>query len=299
MMPRVRILFLLGLILFGNSARAQIEVGGSRIDVVFESGDPGVPRATVLDWIRNCADSVANYYGRFPVSHVTVRIASVEGDEIESGKTFGTRNGGLITIALGRATTQAHFERDWLMTHEMVHLALPDMPERNHWIEEGIATYVEPIARVRSGRLRVEQFWSELIHGLPQGLPEAGDRGLDFTHTWGRTYWGGALFCFLADVEIRQRTGNAKGLIDALRGIQAAGGSLSVDWEMERALRVGDKATGVPVLEELYQKMRAAPSPVDLDEMWRKLGLERRGRGVVFHDDAPWAATRRALTAAD
>jgi hypothetical protein len=66
--------------------------------------------------------------------------------------------------------------------------------------------------------------WRDLIEGLPHGLPRAGDRGLDFTPTWGRTYWGGAMYCLLADVEIRKRTGNRHGLQDALRGVLAGGG---------------------------------------------------------------------------
>jgi hypothetical protein len=41
-----------------------------------------------------------------------------------------------------------------------------------------------------------------MVSGMPQGEPQRGDRGLDGTHTWGRTYWGGAMFCLLTDVEI-------------------------------------------------------------------------------------------------
>jgi hypothetical protein len=162
-------------------------------------------------------------------------------------------------------------------------------------MEEGLATYVEPIARVRIGNLRAQQVWSDLVRDLPQGLPEPGDRGLDFTPTWARTYWGGALFCFLADVEIRRRTSNAHGLEDGLRAILEAGGSIEHDWELERALRIGDQATGVPVLKNLYDKMRADPSPVDLETLWKELGIERQGRSVRFDDDAPLAAIRKAI----
>ena len=94
------------------------------------------------------------------------------------------------------------------MTHEMVHLAFPSVPDEHHWIEEGIATYVEPIARAQVGDLSPEIVWRELVDGLPKGLPAPGDHGLDNTHTWGRTYWGGALFCLMADIEIHRRTNN-------------------------------------------------------------------------------------------
>lgn len=39
------------------------------------------------------------------------------------------------------------------MTHEMVHLAFPSVPDQHHWIEEGLATYVEPIARARASEI--------------------------------------------------------------------------------------------------------------------------------------------------
>ena len=87
-------------------------------------------------------------------------------------------------------------------------------------MEEGLATYIEPVARVQAGELPAKQIWSDMLDGMRKGEPEPGDQGLDRTHTWGRTYWGGALFCFLADVQIRQQTHNKLGLQDALRGIR-------------------------------------------------------------------------------
>ncbi len=273
----------------------SLAIGGGRIEIAFPPNDPDFPRTLALEWITTAAQAVTDYYGRFPVERVKIRIRAVAGKRIGSGRTFGTRSGGLITVEVGRATTAAHFDSDWLMTHEMVHLAFPSVPDQHHWLEEGLATYVEPIARARVGNLRSQQAWFEIVRDMSQGLPERGDRGLDHTPTWGRTYWGGALFCLLADVEIRRRTANAKGLDDALRGIFQAGGTISVDWNLERTLRTGDRATGVPVLQELYAQMKDSPHPVDLDQLWKKLGIERRGSTVVLHDEAPLAAVRKAI----
>ena len=127
-------------------------------------------------------------------------------------------------------------------------------------------------------------------------MPQAGDQGLDRTHTWGRTYWGGALFCFLADIEIHQKTGNRKGLQDALRGILDAGGDIRKDWDLEKALDIGDKAAGTAVLKPLYEKMKDQPYPVDLPAIWTQLGIEREGHTVRFIDSAPLARTRDAMT---
>ncbi len=289
--------FLLVLItLFATPSPATpIEIGGGKIDVVFESNDPDFPRAPALEWITTAARAVTKYYGRYPVAHAVIRVRPVAGDRIGSGKTFGTREGGVITISVGRSTSAASFHSDWMMTHEMVHLAFPSVADKHHWIEEGLATYVEPIARVQIGSLTATKVWSDVMRDLPQGLPERGDRGLDFTPTWGRTYWGGALFCFLADVKIHQQTANAKGLQDALRAILEAGGTISSDWNLERALRVGDEATGVSVLQELYAQMGSAPHPRDLDQFWHKLGIEPEGKTVILRDDAPLANVRKAI----
>src|SRR5437764_372113 len=78
--------------------------------------------------------------------------------------------------------------------------------------------------------LQATEIWQAMLREMPQGLPEAGDRGLDYTDTWGRKYWGGAMFCLLADIEIRKATGNKLGLRDAMRGVIAAGGNHEQDW---------------------------------------------------------------------
>jgi hypothetical protein len=212
--------------------------------------------------------------------------------------TFGY-DGAFIKIAVGRSSTPADFADDWMMTHEMIHLAFPSMAEQHHWIEEGLSTYVEPIARAKARNSTTEKAWGDLVDGIPQGLPQRGDRGLDFTPTWGRTYWGGALFCLLADIEIRKRTGNQKGLQDALRAIVNAGGTIENEWEITRAFGIGDRAVGVPVLRELYDKMKSTPAPVDLDALWRQLGVERHGGETKWNDSAPLSAIRKAITQAD
>jgi hypothetical protein len=136
-----------------------------------------------------------------------------------------------------------------------------------------------------------------MVRDMPKGLPEKGDRGLDHTPTWGRTYWGGAMFCLLADIEIRKQTGNKAGLQQALRGIVDAGGNMTQVWPIERIFEVGDEATGTNVLADLYDRMRAQPYAPDLDALWRELGITvRRGR-VTLDDRAPLAAIRQAITA--
>ena len=287
----------LALVAFSASAPAEeMKVSGGLINLEFVGSPSPVWRSVAWKWVETSARAVSTYYGKFPVSRTTLRITSCAGSRPRGGRAFGWR-GPLITISLGRDATVASLANDWLLTHEMIHLALPSLAEQHHWLEEGLATYVEPIARARAGMLTPEEAWADLVHGLPQGQPEAGDRGLDGTPTWGRTYWGGALFCLRADVAIRQRTGNRHGLEHALRAILAAGGSIDRDWSIDQVIAIGDQAVGVSVLRELYEEMGSKPVRVDLGSLWRQLGIERDGKMVVFDDSAPLASLRDAITA--
>ncbi len=251
-------------------------------------------RAALLDWVTRSAGAVSAYFGRFPVARARIRIIISQHGRVSSGMSFGDA-GAWCKISVGRHTALADLYNDWELTHEMIHFSFPSVENRHHWIEEGIATYVEPIARASVGILTAERVWGDMLRDMPQGLPRAGDRGLDYTHTWGRTYWGGALFCLVADVEIRKRTGNVKGLQDALRAINRAGGTIEADWPLERAFEIGDKATNGRTLSELYCQMASKPGAVDLPHLWEHLGVRPNGQGIALDDQAPWAAIRSGI----
>jgi hypothetical protein len=276
----------------------SLSIGGATINVEIEPGDLSLSRIRILDWVRRSECAVTEYYSGFPVRNVNVKVAPIgEGKGVLFGRTVLIDQTPVIRVGVSRFATDASLRDDWVMTHEMVHLAFPSVSDDRHWIEEGIATYVEPIARAQVGDLSPEIVWRELVDGLPKGLPAPGDRGLDNTHTWGRTYWGGALFCLRADIEIHRRTNNKYGLQDALRGIVRAGGNMQHDWLLVRALKAGDDAVGVPVLMELYDRMKATPVTPDLSAMWRDLGVRPSGDSVVFDQGAPQASIVRSIMA--
>jgi hypothetical protein len=282
---------------FDRLPATRVAIGKADFDIAFAPGALDLAPSVIIDWIAASGRTVAGYYGRFPVDRVKVLVVPVDGSGVRSGTAFAYR-GAAVRIMLGRAVTQKQLADDWVVVHELVHLALPSVAQEHHWIEEGLATYIEPIARAQAGRLSAEKVWGDFVRFMPKGLPAANDQGLDHTPTWGRTYWGGAMFCLLADVQIRERTHNRLGLQDALRAIVEAGGNMEADWPLERVLHTADSAIGSPELENLYDQMKATPVPVDLPQLWRRLGVELRDDNVVFDDDAPLAAVRRAITAA-
>ncbi|MGB8398355.1 hypothetical protein, partial [Bradyrhizobium sp.] len=209
---------------FDKLPKTDLDVPGGTIQVALAPGNIALPQEKILDWIRTSAKAVSTYYGRFPVSSLRLLLVPVDGARVRGGTTWAYR-GAAIRVLIGRDASEDDLRRDWVMVHEMVHLALPDMDDRNAWLSEGLAVYVEPVARVQSGDLSAREIWQAMARDMPKGLPQADDQGLDNTDSWGRKYWGGAIFCLLADIEIRKRTGNRLGLQDAMRGVIEAGGN--------------------------------------------------------------------------
>jgi hypothetical protein len=278
----------------GADSVGSFEIAGGAIEIARMSMPRAVSQPQLSLWIHTAARAVSTYYGRFPVKRVTLNLSVTAKRHQIHGRTYDGRQ---INVEFGPDVNAADLDDDWILTHEMFHLAFPDLGDDHNWMNEGLSTYLEPIARARIGTLKPERVWHDMVEGMPQGLPEAGDRGLDRTHTWGRTYWGGCLFWLMADVQIREQTNERRSLDDALRAILDAGGDGSVTWPIPRVIETGDRATGVHVLKDLYDEMALKPAQVDLDSFWKKLGVKNVGATAVFDDAAPLASIRKAITA--
>ncbi|HKJ53437.1 MAG TPA: hypothetical protein VKB27_18230 [Gammaproteobacteria bacterium] len=270
------------------------DLGDSRIRVEISDRVLREKKDMLLDWVVYSAEAVEHYYRRFPVRSVDIDLQVAGGYAVRFGQAFGGERPRL-RIVVGEDITPEKLHEDWIMVHEMVHLAMADVPRSQRWLLEGLATYVESIARAQRGYLSEDFVWNGFINRMPQGLPKTGDRGLDHTPTWGRTYWGGAIYCLLADIEIRKRSDNEKSLRDALRGVLDAGLSMHASATAMEVFEAGDAAIGMDVLVPLYENMKADPYPVDLDALWRKLGVGMQDDRVVYDDDAPLAYIRKRL----
>jgi predicted metalloprotease with PDZ domain len=280
---------------FGPLETSRFRAAGAAVEVAVAPGQRALSRDAIVGWAERAATAVASIYGRLPVPRVAVLVLPGGRRPVGFGTTLG-HGGASIMVWLGAQASEDDLRSDWVLTHEMAHLGLPNLPREQRWLEEGLATYLEPIARARAGYVTAEEVWSGLLSGLPKGLARDGDGGLDGTRSWGRTYWGGALFYLLADLEIRERTANRRSLDDALRGIVAAGGTIAVRWPVARTLEAGDRATGVDVLRSLHSRLGAARDDVDLEALFARLGVRARDGAVSFDDQAPLAPIRRALT---
>ena len=276
----------------------SLPMTGGTIAVVFADDVPGVNRPKVLAWVRHAARALTTYFGRFPVDHLGLLIIAEDSDKVGHATTFGYA-GSAIRIHVGMRADDGALARDWVLVHEMMHAALPDLPRRALWLQEGSATYLEPIARTQAGELAVTEVWRQSLAGMPRGQPNAGEGGMDGTDAWGRLYWGGATFWLLAEVGIFEATQGRGSLREALRAINRASGGNSIEWSPEQMMQTGDMAVGGVTLATLYRRFADQRIETDLYALFARLGVVGRPDGAIaFDDSAPLARLRQRITRA-
>ena len=94
------------------------------------------------------------------------------------------------------------------------------------------------------------------------------------------------------------RNANQIGPVGAgeLNFITARVGDATHEARVQDFLRAGDEATRTTVLSRLDASYAVRGEPVDLDGLWRALGVEvGRGGAVTLLDDAPLASIRKAI----
>ena len=176
-----------------QSLDLRFVVAGGNIHVAIDGNATLLDKHRIEGWVHRSASAVAAYFGRFSVEQWGLLVTLNDGIHIGPATTWGHPRS-ITQIALGRNISDGALHNDWVMVHEMTHLALPTAPQHSVWFMEGNATYVEPIARAQLGQLTPQEVWRWAVDDMPKGQPHDGDEGLDHTHTWARTYWGGAMY---------------------------------------------------------------------------------------------------------
>jgi predicted metalloprotease with PDZ domain len=283
---------------FGDFRRVRADVAGATLDVVLLGEPLAMGDAETVGWVKSAAGCVASLFGRFPVSATVFVVPARRGDGVVFGRVFSLA-GASVVLLFGTEAKPASMHTDWVAVHELFHLGTPSFVGEAHWLEEGLATYYEPILRERAGWMTEEDLWRHFAEAMPRGLRKEGDPpALDDRDDIDSTYWGGALFAMLADVRIREATGGARSLDDVLRAALAQLGDATHGARLADFVRVGDAATGTHVLADLVARDAVAGEPVDLAGLWRDLGVvEAAGGGVALRDDAPRAAVRKGIAA--
>ncbi|MFC3676341.1 hypothetical protein [Ferrovibrio xuzhouensis] len=286
-----------GFAVFGRFTRRLLPAGGdAKIELVGFPGRLQLDDATIDTWVTDSAKAVSQYYGHFPLRHTLILATPVRGRAgIQFGQVRGG-GGGTMLLQIGEQATRAQLYDGWILVHEMIHLGAPFVTGRSFWLMEGMATYGEPVIRARAGWYPVPQMWHEFASQMPRGVDALTIQSLDAVTRRG-IYWGGAIFMLLADIDIRERSHSRASLETCFRAVLNDGGNTTVRWPRAEFLRVCDAATGTGTMARLAARYVTQAAPLDLNALWRDLGVKLTADGVQFDDAAPKAALRRAITA--
>ncbi|HYJ09451.1 MAG TPA: hypothetical protein VEX18_10590 [Polyangiaceae bacterium] len=280
---------------FGKLQQRRLEVAGSQLELAKLDGKLDRSFDELSAWVGKSAQAVSAFYGTFPVPRASVMVIPAAGRE---GVVFGKvlpESGPAIALVVGEHATRHALYSDWILVHELFHLGFPSFFEEGKWLDEGLATYFEPIIRVRAGLYTEGEMWTELAKSLPQGLPAYTEYGLESARDFRGIYWGGALACLEADVAARKRK-LEHGLELGLRALREAGGVASEVWSVKDAISTIDQALGAPTLARVAARHAERGHAFDLEALLRDLGVLRLPDGSVqLSNDAPLAGVRRAI----
>jgi hypothetical protein len=282
---------------FGEMRTERLSVGGATIHVELLGPPLAMTDAGAVAWVGNAAGCVATLFGRFPVD-ATVFVVPVRGaDGVVFGRVFSLA-GASVALLFGADTRAESAHDDWVVVQELFHLGTPSFVGEGHWLEEGLATFYEPLLRERAGWMSEADLWKHFAEEMPRGVRKAGTPpSIEERDDIDSTYWGGALFSLMAAVRILQETRGERSLDDALRAALAQEGDATHQARVQDFLRTGDQATGAQVLSQLHSDFAMHGAPIDLEALFRSLGVELTGNPGALHlrDDAPLAWVRRAL----
>jgi hypothetical protein len=282
---------------FGKLTQRTLDIDGARLEVAQLDGALDQSFDDLTAWIGTSARAVRDFYGVFPVPRASVTVIPIpRRDSVVFGKVLPESEPG-IALLVGQHAARRDLYSDWILVHELFHLGVPSFLEEGKWLDEGLATYYEPIIRVRAGLYTETEMWTELATSMPQGLPAFEKLGLAKADDRAGIYWGGALACLVADVEARKREPR-RGLEVGLRALREAGGNASEVWSLAEVVATVDRALAAPTLTPIMHAHVRRGTPFDLRALFAALGVNRDAHGVVrLSESAPLAAVRRAITA--
>jgi hypothetical protein len=279
---------------FGKLTRQAVEADArnAEVDIAVLDGPLAVSPRFLARWVEQRARAVASFYGAFPARRASVFVVPIPAkNEVLFGNLL-PESSPAAELLVGSLADESALSRDWMLVHELFHIGVPSFHAEGKWFDEGLATYFEPIIRARAGLLDPLDAWREFRLQMPRAERALTRDGLEHSE---EMYWGGAVFCLLADIEVRKKSNGRIGLEDGLRRVLAAGGAASDVWPLSKTLELADTAFPEPVLVPLWKRYGAKPAPLELEATFQALGVERAATGISLSERAPLAWVRRAI----
>ncbi len=260
-----------------------------------------------VTWLQAVAGSVSSVYGRFPNPSPRVLV-------IPTGqRTWG----GDSAVPFGRVTRQGEesielyvdanrpieeFYANWTATHEFSHLLLPYLDEQHRWISEGFASYYQNVLMSRAGHYSPTEAWQYLYEGLERGRASRPDLTPNEAAAAGirqarmKIYWSGTAIALLADINIRERSGNAESLDRVLGRLQQCCLPSKRTWSGSELFAKLDSLLDEPVFMPLYRQHAQTAGFPDVKAALQRLGVDIDDNQVQLRADAELADVRRAIT---
>ncbi|HBP17716.1 MAG TPA: hypothetical protein DEA08_07980 [Planctomycetes bacterium] len=280
--------------------RHSLETPGGSLEVGFVEGDLDVSDEVVLSWLRQAQREVVHCRpsGRAPHPRIQVILIPASGswEPAPFGRVLWSYPQS-VALYVGEHASAPELLDDWTAIHELCHTLHPRVVPRRAWLTEGLATYYQCVARIRSGRESAARMWGAMAWGYEAGSGEANglnlrdlDRRLRELHCYRAVYWGGAFLMLELDLELRRRSEGRVTLDHVVARVLPKGRITSKDF----AAAVDALAesplwaeVGRPHLEEAL--MSRAP------ELLARLGVEGVGRRATLAAGAADEALRRAI----
>lgn len=287
---------------FGPLVRQRVEAAGATLDVAIVDNPRKLTAAGLARWLTTAADTVATLYGRFPAERMQVTVVPFAGGGGPVYFGMAMRGGGPAVLLLVSSEAADHeFPGEWVAIHEFLHHGMPFVRPEDAWLSEGFVTYYTEVLPTRRGFRSERAGWQALAEGFARGRRDgtgqdlrAESRDMHETRSYQRVYWGGAAIALLADVDLRAGERSLDGAMQHLRRCCAHAPRL---WSATDLLRELDAWAARPVFVALASAWLRAPEFPDLEEVYRKLGVDVIKGIVTLHDAAPAADVRRAIFA--
>ncbi|HEX2581254.1 MAG TPA: hypothetical protein VHL08_04690 [Dongiaceae bacterium] len=295
----------------GYRIRANVwHASGAMVLGQFQLGDvPGVGhmRAALLDeevaprfdqllaWLSDTGKNNIRFWHAPPIdAPLVILVPKGTGDGLEFGR-VNAGSGTDILLVIGSRTTPANLYDQWIAVHEFLHQGTPYVRDSGAWLNEGIATYFEPLLRYRAHWKSEDDVWQEWIQHMPTGMRAFEQIGLRQAARGG-VYWGGALFMLLADIGLREASHGRIGMEDCLVEVLHRLGNAEADGRTADIIATCDRMSGTHVVSDLALHHLEHGEPFDLDAIWARLGVKLGPNDKVTYDEhAPLAWLRHNL----
>jgi hypothetical protein len=246
----------------------------------------------LVDWVRRTAQAEANYWQGFTAKQMLVGLVPMQRPGVGYGRTV-SGGGATVMVEVGAAVEPRRLFNDWVLVHELIHTGMPFVRGRGTWLMEGAATYIEPIIRARAGWKTEEEVWKEWADNMPRGVA-AFASGLS-NSSGQQNYWAGATFMLMADIGMRRATDGARGLEDCLGGALWNGMDATETVQVADYCAACDRASGTTVMSDLADRYFRNGQALDLNALWKDLGVAVVGGRIALDDAAPLAKWRKMI----